>query len=186
MSFSVKDFFSKYEHIRKKMRIRSHLLKKPLSENFLFCAVIFRLLQVPQMNTVLRHLSMIILLVSSSCRNSRPEVFCKKDVPRNFAKFTGKHLCQSLFFNKVTDLLKKRLWYRCFPVNFVKFLRTPILTEHHRWLLLIMLDTLEKKLKRKYFDWGCFPQIQRKQGVLSILIFEKLFICFAKAVYENQ
>ena len=23
-------------------------------------------------------------------------------------------------------LLKKRLWHRCFPVNFAKFLRTPV------------------------------------------------------------
>ena len=30
-----------------------------------------------------------------------PEVLCKKGVLRNFAKFTGKHLCRSLFFNKV-------------------------------------------------------------------------------------
>ena len=30
-----------------------------------------------------------------------PEMFCEKVVPRNFTKFTGKHLCQSLFFNKV-------------------------------------------------------------------------------------
>ena len=28
----------------------------------------------------------------------------KKGVLRNFAKFTGKHLCQSLFFNKVAGL----------------------------------------------------------------------------------
>ena len=34
-------------------------------------------------------------------RSSRAEVFCKKGVLGNFAKFTGKHLCQSLFFNKV-------------------------------------------------------------------------------------
>ena len=34
-------------------------------------------------------------------RGSRPEVFCKKDILKNFAKFTGKHLCKSLFFNKV-------------------------------------------------------------------------------------
>ena len=34
-------------------------------------------------------------------RSRRPEVFCKNGVLRNFAKFTGKHLCQSLFFNKV-------------------------------------------------------------------------------------
>ena len=30
-------------------------------------------------------------------RSSRPEVFCEKGVLRNFAKFTGKHLCQSVF-----------------------------------------------------------------------------------------
>ena len=35
---------------------------------------------------------------------SRPEVFCKKGALRNFAKFTGKHLCQSLSFNKVAGL----------------------------------------------------------------------------------
>ena len=34
-------------------------------------------------------------------RSSRPEVFCKKGALRNFAKFTEKHLCQSIFFNKV-------------------------------------------------------------------------------------
>ena len=37
-------------------------------------------------------------------RSSRPEVFCKKGVPRNFAEFTGKRVCQSLFFNKVAGL----------------------------------------------------------------------------------
>ena len=33
--------------------------------------------------------------------SSRPEVFCKKGVLKNFAKFTVKHLCQSLFFDIV-------------------------------------------------------------------------------------
>ena len=69
-------------------------------------------------------------------RNSRPEVFCKKGVPKNFAKFTGKYLWQSPFFNKVATLLKKRLCHRCFPVNFAKFLRTAFCIEHLRWLLL--------------------------------------------------
>ena len=63
----------------------------------------------------------------------------EKGVLRNFAKFSGKHLCQSLFFNKVAGLgppasLKKRLWHRFFPVNFAKFLRIPFFTEHLRWL----------------------------------------------------
>ena len=59
-----------------------------------------------------------------------PEVFCKKDVLKNFTKFKWKHLCQNLFFNKVSGtatLLKKRFWHRCFPVNFVKFLRAKFL-----------------------------------------------------------
>ena len=35
-------------------------------------------------------------------RSSRPEVFYKKGVPSNFAKLTGKYLCQSLFFKRET------------------------------------------------------------------------------------
>ena len=31
---------------------------------------------------------------------------------------------------QAATLLKKRLWHRCFPVNFVKFLRTPFFIEH--------------------------------------------------------
>ena len=33
-------------------------------------------------------------------KSSRPDVFYKICVLKNFTKFTGKHLCQSLFFNK--------------------------------------------------------------------------------------
>ena len=70
-----------------------------------------------------------------------PEVVYKKCVLENFAKFTGKHLCQSVFFNKVAclrpaTLLKKRLWHRCFPVNFEKFQGTPFSHNTSRRLLL--------------------------------------------------
>ena len=34
---------------------------------------------------------------SSAFRSSRPEVFYKKVALNNFEKFTGKHLCRSLF-----------------------------------------------------------------------------------------
>ena len=37
-------------------------------------------------------------------RSSHPEVFYKKGVLRNFEKFTGRHLCQSLVLNKVAGL----------------------------------------------------------------------------------
>ena len=74
-------------------------------------------------------------------RSSHRRCSVKKDVFRNFTKFTGKHLRQSLFFNKVaglspTTLLKKRLWHRFFPVNFVKFLRTAFLQNGSGQLLL--------------------------------------------------
>ena len=64
-----------------------------------------------------------------------------RGVIRNFTKFTRKHLCQSLFFNKVAGLrpatlLKKRLWRRYFPVNFAKFLRTSFLQNTSGRLLL--------------------------------------------------
>ena len=42
-------------------------------------------------------------------KSSDPEMFCKKAVLRNFAKFPGKHLCQSLFFDKESSLKKEIL-----------------------------------------------------------------------------
>ena len=39
MKFSINDFSSKCDQICRKLRIWSHLLKKSLMENFIFCAV---------------------------------------------------------------------------------------------------------------------------------------------------
>ena len=47
-------------------------------------------------------------------RSSRPEVFCEKSVLRNFAKFTGKHLFQSLYVNKVARLSYRTPTNDCF------------------------------------------------------------------------
>ena len=89
----------------------------------------------------------------ANLRSSHQRCSVKKGVLRNQTKFTGKHLCQSLLFSKVTgprstSSLKKRLWYKCFPVNFAKFLRTTFLQNTSGRLLLfhtpntfIQLDT---------------------------------------------
>ena len=49
-------------------------------------------------------------------RSSHPEVFLSKDVLKNFTKFTDKHLCQSLPFNKVAgwkpETVRSSYW-RC-------------------------------------------------------------------------
>ena len=58
-----------------------------------------------------------------SLRSSRLEVSCRKGVLRNIAKFTGKHLCQSPFLNKIAGLglqikvYKKPFSYRPPPVT---------------------------------------------------------------------
>ena len=57
--------------------------------------------------------------------------------------FTGKHVCQSVFFNKfaglrAATLLKKKLRHNCFPVNLVKVLRTTYLQNTSARLLLIL------------------------------------------------
>ena len=61
-----------------------------------------------------------------------------KSVPRNFAKFTGKHLCRSLFVDEVAGLrpgtiLKKRIWH---------------ITKHLRWLLLKGRSDFQTKRER--------------------------------------
>ena len=98
-------------------------------------------------------------------------MFCKKAVLGNFAKFTGKHLCQSLFFNKVAGLrpatsLKKRLWHRFFPVDFCKIYnnnfsyRTPTVAASRTW---------SKKEKNTFLL--LFPNFLTKLGTtLDILV----------------
>ena len=81
-------------------------------------------------------------------RRSHRRCSVRNGILRKLAKFTGKHLCQSLFFNKVSGLrsltlLKRRLWHRCFPMNFAKFLRTPILKNTSERVLLNKLTTIK-------------------------------------------
>ena len=65
-----------------------------------------------------------------------PEVFREKGLLRYFAEFIEKHMYRVPFLIKL-QALKKRPWYRCFPLNFVKFLRTPFLHNTSGRLLLI-------------------------------------------------
>ena len=48
-------------------------------------------------------------------------------------------------------LLKKKLWHRCFPMNFVKFRRTRFFTERLRLLLMkfIVLLVIASKIVNK-------------------------------------
>ena len=61
--------------------------------------------------------------------NSRSQMLLKTGVLINFAVFTGKNLCRSLFLIKFQDwkpefLFEKGHQHKCFPVNIAKFSRT--------------------------------------------------------------
>ena len=69
--------------------------------------------------------------VASEKLRQPPEMFYKKGFLKNFAKFTGKHQSQNLFFNKVTGvmltaLLKKRA--QVFSCKFFKIFKSTFFT----------------------------------------------------------
>ena len=64
-------------------------------------------------------------------RSSRPEVFCKKIVLRNFTKFTGKHLCQSLFIkSEACNFIKKETLAQVCPCEFCEISKNTFFIEH--------------------------------------------------------
>ena len=98
-------------------------------------------------------------------------------VLRNFAKFIGKQLCQSLFINKVAGLrpatlLKKKLRHRCFPVNFAKFLGTTFLENTSGRLLLYFLGFADLRLENNF-------QITNNRSKYNLLDF------FMHVIYLN-
>ena len=70
-----------------------------------------------------------------------PEVLYKKKVSQSLFKL--------IFWLQFDTLLKKRLWYRCFHVNFVRFLRTPFLCNTSRWLLLNIVNFILPQVQVK-------------------------------------
>ena len=97
--------------------------------------------------------------------------FVKKTVLRNFAIFIGKNLRWSLFLNKVSvgavcNFIKKRLQDSCFRVTIAKFVRTPILKNICKRLLLQVV------LYSNYMIYA-FPE--RFMVSRMYVIFERLF-----------
>ena len=55
-------------------------------------------------------------MASSTDRSSRPEVFCKKDVFRNFAKYSQENICTRVFSSEFCGISKNIFSYRTPPV----------------------------------------------------------------------
>ena len=75
---------------------------------------------------------------------------------KNFVKFTGAPLLEPF-------LLKKKLWHRCFPVNFAKFLRISIFIEHLQWLILYKFIEFRNQNVNPIQD-GLFRGCSRMEG----------------------
>ena len=80
--------------------------------------------------SVLSKIIQQILQNTGKHQSSRPEVFCKKHVCKNFTK-------------SLATLLKKRLRHSCFPVNIAKFLRTPFFIDFFYRTPLVAASCIE-------------------------------------------
>ena len=78
---------------------------------------------------------------------------------------------------KAYNFIKKRFWHRCFLVNFAKFLRTSFLTEHIRWLLLIVGRKFNKHIKKSW--------IERKWRKITNSESSKIEKCPSRAVLQK-
>ena len=112
----------------------------------------------------------------------------KKSALKNFTKFTGKLLCQSLFFNKVAglkpaSLLKKRLWHRPFPINFAKFLGTLFYGTP-------LDDCFSKVISYSYFEnpnsWKNFAVFRFNSNECSYVKFNRDLFCVIYSSKSNE
>ena len=142
-------------------------------------------------------------------RSSHQRCSMKKGVLKNFTKFTGKHLCQSLFYNKFAGLspatlIKKRLWHRCFPVSFVKLLITTFLqntsgphfwkkTDKRKWkwksMAILKTSYLAKLIEQKQPSTGVLSKkcSENMQQIYRSIPMQKCdFNIAAKQLYWNH
>ena len=78
-------------------------------------------------------------------RSSHQRCSIRKGVLRNFTKFRGKHLCQSLFFNRVADLrpitLSKERLAQVFSCEFCENSKNTLFAEHLRATASVTLSS---------------------------------------------
>ena len=128
-------------------------------------------------------------------RSSHQSCFIKKGVLRNFTKFTGKHLCQSLFFNKVAGLncrpkacnfIKKETLAQVFSCEFSK---NTFFTEHLQTTasgrVLKKIGTIRGKTSALEFPFFSFSLILKKETPAEVFS-SKFFKIFDKSFFKEQ
>ena len=116
-------------------------------------------------SNTLQPLNLYRLINTSSCfvkfRISHQRCSVRKSVLRNFTKFTGKHLCQSLFFNKVTGLacnfIQKETLAQVLFCEFCEISKSAFLTEHVRVTASVSCYIILRSSRRHS------PSVRKKQ-----------------------
>ena len=107
--------------------------------------------------------------LSKISRSIHQKCSIKIHVLKNFSKVTGKHMCQSHFFNKVTGLksatsLKKRALAQVFSCEFCEIFKNTFFTEHlwmaasehcftHDLITTMNVGTNKSKIKSLEIGW---------------------------------
>ena len=79
-------------------------------------------------------------------RSSHRRFSVKKGVLRNFTKFTGKHLCQSVFFNKRETLAQ------VFSCEFCEISKNIFFREHHRATTSVLRTLSDNHETRNFYN----------------------------------
>ena len=95
---------------------------------------IAKFLRAPTLKNICEGLLLKISISVASLQAVVQRCFCKKGVPRNFAKFTGKQLCQSLFF------IKKETLAQLFSCEFFEISKNTFLQNTSEQLLLTCMN----------------------------------------------
>ena len=112
-------------------------------------------------------------------RSSRSEMFCEKGVLRNFAKLTGKQLCQSLFFDKVAGsgqvfFIKKENLAQVFSSEFCKISKD---TFSYR-TLLVATSNCHLYCSSKYYHSGSEAYLESWHFMHCKERFTRRYRCF--------
>ena len=101
-----------------------------------------------------------VLSETHTIKSSHRRCSIKKSLLRNFAVFTGKHLCQSLFFNNVADLffIKQETLKQAFSHIFCEIFKNTFFTKHlwttvsyHISCYLCICQTYSKRLHLLFY-----------------------------------
>ena len=123
-------------------------------------------------------------------RSSRPEVFYKKDVLKNFLKFLGKRMYQSFFLNKVAGLkqacnsIKKETLALVFHCEFCEILKSTFLQNTPsrfyrcnmslKWVKVTLKISDDSKSKEKLYEvrFGICKSIYYPESLFNTLYIE--------------